>query len=160
MLNQKFFFEPIKEKKYSLRFVYSVLFLILISSCTSGPEPLYYKKDSCAFCKMQLMDTKFGAELITEKGKIYKFDDTGCMLDFEQQNLGMQKIAQELVIDYSQPGKLTNAVTAYHIKCGAAKSPMGSDIASFEKEENLNKYIQQLQGEKISWMEIKNSFNK
>lgn len=109
---------------------------------------------------MQLMDTKFGAELITEKGKTYKFDDTGCMLDYEQQNLGTQKIARELVIDYSNPGKLTNAITAFHIKCAAAKSPMGSDIASFEKEKDMNKYIQQLQGEKISWTEIKNSFIK
>ena len=84
----KIFFSTIKEIKYSLSFVYRVLLFVLISSCSSGPEPLYYKKDSCAFCKMQLIDTKFGAELITEKGKIYKFDDIGCMLDFEQQNLG------------------------------------------------------------------------
>lgn len=154
------FFITKKEKKYSLNFFFILLFIVAISACTSSPKNLEYGKDSCAFCKMQMMDTKYGAELITEKGKVYKFDDVGCMLDFENQNIGTQKIAQELVIDYSNPGKLINASTAFHIKCAGAESPMGSDIASFEKEENMNKYIQQLQGKKITWDEIKNSFNK
>ncbi len=155
-----FFFEIIKEKKYLIKLLYYFVLLFAISSCKSGPEKLQYTKDSCAFCKMQLMDTKYGAELITEKGKVYKFDDAGCMLNYEKQDLGSQKVSQELVIDYSNPGQLINAASAYHIKCAGAKSPMGSDIATFEKEETLNKYIQQLQGEKISWDAIKNSFNK
>ncbi|OFY83755.1 MAG: hypothetical protein A3F72_07185 [Bacteroidetes bacterium RIFCSPLOWO2_12_FULL_35_15] len=156
----KIFFETKKEKKYSLNFFFILLLIVTVSACKSGPENLEYGKDSCAFCKMQLMDTKYGAELITEKGKVYKFDDTGCLLDFEKQNLGSQKVAQELVVDYSNPGKLITALTSFHIKCAGAKSPMGSDITSFEKEENMNKYIQQLQGEKITWSEIKTSFNK
>lgn len=160
MLDQMLFFENKKENKYLIKALYCFVLLITISACTSSPEPLQYQKDSCAFCKMKLMDAKFGAEIITEKGKVYKFDDTGCMLNFEKQNLGSQKIAQELVIDYSNPGKLVNALTSFYIKCAGAKSPMGSDLASFEKEENENKYIQQLQGEKINWNEIKNSFNK
>lgn len=154
------FFRKKKDNKYLIKVIFYLLLLITISSCKSGPELLQYGKDSCTFCKMQLMDTKFGAELITEKGKVYKFDDTGCMLHFEKQDLGSQKVAQELVVDYSNPGKLVNALTSFHIKCAGAKSPMGSDIASFEKEENMNKYIHQLQGKKITWDEIKNSFNE
>ncbi|MCX6296629.1 MAG: nitrous oxide reductase accessory protein NosL [Bacteroidetes bacterium] len=154
------FFVIIKEKKYLINSFYYFVLLLTISSCKSGPEKLQYSKDSCAFCKMQLMDKKYGAELVTEKGKVYKFDDTGCMLNYEKQNFGSQKVALELVVDYSNPGQLINVLTAFHIKCAAAYSPMGSNLASFEKEETVNKYIQQLQGEKISWDAIKKSFNK
>ena len=67
----KIFFETKKEKKYSLNFFFILLLIVTVSACKSGPENLEYGKDSCAFCKMQLMDTKYGAELITEKGKVY-----------------------------------------------------------------------------------------
>ncbi len=160
MVSPKIFFDNKKEKKYSYKVLFILVIITMVSACKSGPETLQIGKDSCAFCKMQLMDEKFGAEIVTEKGKVYKFDDTGCMLNFERENIGSQKVAQELVVDYSNPGKLINAITAFHLKCLEEKSPMGSDLASFEKEENLNKYIQQLQGEKISWDKIKISFNK
>lgn len=154
------FFGAKKENKYSYKIMYYFFILLTISSCKSGPEQLQYGKDSCAFCKMQLMDTKYGAELITEKGKVYKFDDVGCMLNFETQTIGSQKIAQELVVDYSTSGKLINAISAFHLQCSGINSPMGSNLASFEKEENQMNYITQLQGKKITWNEIKISFNK
>ena len=56
--------------------------LVLFQQCTQEPEPLVYGKDVCQFCKMTLMDHKFGAELVTNKGKVYKFDDINCMLNF------------------------------------------------------------------------------
>ena len=58
-----------------------VSFLFLIS-CSTEPEPLVYGTDICHNCKMTLMDNKFGAELVTKKGKVYKFDDMNCFLNF------------------------------------------------------------------------------
>ena len=50
--------------------------------CSAKPEPLVFGKDACYTCKMTLVDSKYGAELVTQKGKIYKFDDLNCMLNF------------------------------------------------------------------------------
>ncbi len=61
---------------------YLLLTSIFLLSCKAEPEPLHYGKDACHACKMTLMDKKFGSELVTKKGKVYKFDDTNCMLNF------------------------------------------------------------------------------
>ena len=61
-------------------------FLLLLTfiffSCTTKPELLVVGKDVCSSCKMPVSDLKYGAEIITEKGRIYKFDDVICMLNF------------------------------------------------------------------------------
>ena len=62
------------------------LFFLLLTSCSTKPEPFAYGKDNCHTCKMGIMDPKFGTELITTKGKIYKFDDVSCMQYFLKSN--------------------------------------------------------------------------
>ena len=49
--------------------------LYLFMSCNTKPEPFAIGKDNCSFCKMGIIDPRFGGEMITKKGKIYKFDD-------------------------------------------------------------------------------------
>ncbi|MCX8489678.1 MAG: hypothetical protein ORN54_01270 [Cyclobacteriaceae bacterium] len=48
--------------------ILSASILLLFISCSTEPEPLVYGTDICHFCKMTLMDKKFGAELVTKKG--------------------------------------------------------------------------------------------
>jgi copper chaperone NosL len=55
---------------------------IIVIACSIKPEPLQFGMDACYTCKMTLMDNKYGAELVTRKGKVYKFDDINCMLNF------------------------------------------------------------------------------
>ncbi|HRI80568.1 MAG TPA: nitrous oxide reductase, partial [Cyclobacteriaceae bacterium] len=64
-----------------MRVIFVVLFLFM-AACSTEPEPLQYGKDTCHTCKMTLMDNKFGAEIVTDKGKIYKFDDMSCFLNY------------------------------------------------------------------------------
>ena len=55
----------------------------LAASCgRKKPEPIAYGKDSCSECKMTIIDPKFGGEIISKKGKIFKFDDTHCLAKF------------------------------------------------------------------------------
>ena len=35
---------------------------------------------------MKISDGKFGAELITSKGRIYKFDDMHCMISYHKKS--------------------------------------------------------------------------
>ena len=39
-------------------------------SCATGPEPIRFGKDNCHSCKMTLTDKRFGAEIVTKKGKV------------------------------------------------------------------------------------------
>lgn len=105
------------------------LFLV---SCTSGPEPLAYGKDGCHFCKMTLMDKKFGSEIVTTKGKIFKFDDVTCLKSFQTSGvLPADQVATIVITDFANPGTLIDARTAFYVTNEQIKSPMGSNTAAF-----------------------------
>ena len=107
------------------------LFFLLLTSCSTKPKPFAYGKDNCHTCKMGIMDPKFGSELITTKGKIYKFDDVSCMQHF-----------------------LKSLEEAVFILSPSVKSPMGSHAAAFASREKAEKMNATFTGELLSWKEL------
>ncbi len=68
---------------HSKYFIAIFLLLSLVTaSCGSNPEPINYGHDECEFCRMQISDNRYGAELVTDKGKVYKFDSIECLIEF------------------------------------------------------------------------------
>ena len=66
-----------------MKSLFIVLITFLMVSCGSNePKPINLNTDMCDFCKMTIANGKFGAELITQKGRYYKFDDVSCMVQF------------------------------------------------------------------------------
>jgi len=131
------------------------LSLTALSGCSTQPQPLKIGKDNCDFCKMTISDHRFGAEIITKKGKAFKFDDEKCIIGF----LNTKKVAQEDIsgiyfVDFSIPDKLVNVEEAHFLQCPALKSPMGGNIAAFSNEDSLAKTFQQINGNKISWEDM------
>lgn len=127
--------------------------------CAAKPEPLAFGTDTCHTCKMTLMDKKFGAELVTQKGKVYKFDDMNCMLNFY--NSGQEEInafKYVLVIDFANPEKLIDAQNAWYLKSDALRTPMASEVAGFETEESTQPYKREWNGTLMSWGEIQTQF--
>ncbi|MEJ5262655.1 MAG: hypothetical protein WHT45_08235, partial [Ignavibacterium sp.] len=55
---------------------------ILLFACSPQPEPIDYGNDICDFCKMNITDNKYAAEIVTSKGKIYKFDSIEYLFQF------------------------------------------------------------------------------
>jgi copper chaperone NosL len=88
---------------------------------------LQYGKDACYACKMTLVDKKFGAEIVTKKWKVYKFDDLNCLVNFY--NSGYEpdeNIAHLLVIDFTQPEKLIDTKQTFFVKSDKLRTPMAS----------------------------------
>ena len=135
------------------------IFLFLLLACNSEPQPLQYGKDSCHTCKMTLVDKKFGGELVTAKGKVYKFDDVNCMINFINSGyLEDEKLAHKLIVDYSQPEKLIPADQAFYLKSDEIRSPMASEVAAFETEKAMLKYKSKLKAIYLSWGELSTQF--
>jgi copper chaperone NosL len=101
----------------------------------TGPEPIRYGQDACFACKMTCTDQRFGSECVTHKGKVFKFDDPGCMADALHSGLlDPQDMAYMYIVAYDQPGTLLPVQTAYLLQTEALRSPMRSDIAGFGSE--------------------------
>ena len=56
---------------------------LLLGACApAGPRPLAYDHDACAFCRMTVGDPRYGAELVTVKGKVHTFDSIECLASY------------------------------------------------------------------------------
>jgi copper chaperone NosL len=133
----------------------SISILLLFISCSTEPEPLVYGTDVCHFCKMTLMDKKFGAELVTKKGKVYKFDDMNCFLNFYNSGFeDTENYQHKLVVDFASEGKLIDATHAFYIKSSAIRSPMDGQVAAFETKMNSDKLKKEWKGIYLAWGEV------
>lgn len=115
----------------------SLLILLVAAGCsTTAPQDINYGKDVCEHCKMVIADEKYGAELITKKGKVYKFDSAECLIDLVTEE--GQKIdtvgAQLFVVNFAKPATFINGRTAFYLKDKEYQSPMGGNIAPFDNE--------------------------
>lgn len=148
-------FEIYKSKVPKQQLVTSITFIVaavMLSSCEVESEPLHYGKDACQHCKMTLMDNKFGAELVSRTGKVFKFDDANCMASFiNSGNLKTEDIKLYLITDFASPGQLIDARTAYYVKSEEIKSPMASNIAAFYDNTSLQSLNREWKGEELSW---------
>ena len=132
---------------------YFLLLTIFISCGNKEAEPIKLNIDGCEFCKMKISDGKFGAELITSKGRIYKFDDMHCMVNYHKENKNVQ-IHSFYIHDYNQNNVLIPAETAFYIKGGEINSPMHGNIIAVKTNEEAQIVAQKLKANPISWQEI------
>lgn len=130
-----------------------LVFAIILSSCNTEPEAIKFGKSSCDYCMMTIMDRKFGAELITVKGRRMKFDSGECMLRYIKSHSNL-KTEKTFMINYSNPEELINAETAVYLHGGNVKSPMGGNLASFKTKEDAEKLQKDLGGDELSWTDI------
>jgi len=125
-----------------------MLLSFFLISCSVEPQPIQYGKEQCTFCKMTIADARFGCELLTKKGKVYKFDSNECMINYIVKNkTGEETINSLLTSDYSSPGKFINARDAFFIINPAIQSPMGANLAAFAEKNTTEKY----DGKILSW---------
>ncbi len=127
------------------------LFIINSTSCRNEVKPINYGKDDCNFCKMTIVDKKFGVEIITKKGKTFKLDDLICAQHFLREgSINVNEIKDVYVNNYQVPGELLNLNKAFLVKKEQLGSPMGGNIASFASEAAAENFVEKGGGELIS----------
>lgn len=147
-----------KSKKNSSNIMMASLMigsLLIFSSCNRGPQPIQVGRDNCEFCRMTISDSKFGAEIITVKGKIYKFDDFNCLQGFYKSGIIHQAdIKSIFLVDYESPNELVNVEKTFLLQGGEIHSPMGSNLAAFSAKNKSDEMAVSMKAETKSWKEI------
>ncbi len=133
---------------------------LILFACSPKPEPINYGKDACDYCRMSIVDKKFGGEIVLKTGKVYKFDDIGCMINFFwESDLSEKDVYMFLVVDY-YTGKLIDATKAFYIQSDNIHSPMAYDIVAFEKPENAERFIKKNGGGLMNWAQVNDLVRK
>lgn len=145
-----------KKTPINVRQILTVFFIAaLLSSCTANPVPLILGRDNCQFCKMNISDIRYGAEIITKKGKIFKFDDPQCAISFLKAHPEINHSFQEIYFtDFSDSHSLIPSGAVFFLRSENLKGPMGGAYTAFNSLENLNKVKQEFPGPAIDWSEL------
>lgn len=147
------------EKKVKEKSVISTtmafMFLGTIASCNAGPEPIKTGIDNCYFCKMTISDVRFGAELVTKKGKVYKFDDAHCILNYlKTKDVESGNIKDIYFTDYTGNHQLMDVRNAFLFKADDLRSPMGGNIAAFNNKDSLQTIQKRFSGDVVNWDDL------
>ena len=114
-----------------------VVLLLGMLSCNSGPQPIRLGTDACDFCKMSFADRNFGVEIITDKGKVYKFDDTHCFATFRKKNIDSNIVKHVYFVNFMNPHNFIDADHVFLLQSNELHTPMGGNTAAFENKEAL-----------------------
>ncbi|MFK7783299.1 nitrous oxide reductase accessory protein NosL [Psychroserpens sp.] len=139
---------------------YSIIALLLFFiSCNVSPKPIDYGSDGCHFCKMTIVDKVHAAEIITQKGKVYKFDATECMINYIEE-FDTSEIALYLSNNYMKPEALIDATKATFLISNNIPSPMGAFLSAFENQDDAKKMQAQKGGTLYTWEELLSHLNQ
>ena len=131
-------------------------FLILVS-CSVRPKPIDYGSDGCHFCSMTIVDRQHAAEIVTKKGKAYKFDAVECMMN-HLKDIDINTVGLFLVNDYLTPGELIDAKESTFLISKAIPSPMGEYLSAFRSRDVAEQIEAENKGELYSWDELLTRF--
>jgi copper chaperone NosL len=101
---------------------------------------------------MTIVETRFGAEIVTKKGKVFTFDSIECMLRYYKANAAeRENFAHIMVTDALNPGKLINAESAFYLVSEKYPSPMGENLSAYASKDSRDGHHAEFSGEQFTW---------
>jgi copper chaperone NosL len=102
-----------------------VLWLALSAvACRGGGRPLVAWRDACEFCRMAIVDPRFGAELVTAQGRVRTFDSIECLASYVNASEAAPAPRAILVADFAS-ARLVPVDSAVFVRSDSLHSPMG-----------------------------------
>jgi len=125
-------------------------------SCgVKGAQPIQSGIDACSHCKMTISDLRFSCELVTKKGRAYKFDDLKCMLAYvEDGTVSKTDVEAFYLADFHNNGQLLAAKDLFILHSEAFRSPMGGNLAGFKTLDDLSRAQEKFPGTQLKWEEL------
>jgi len=138
-----------------------IVLILAISTCIPKKSPIEYGLDKCHFCQMAIVDRRFGCELVTTKGKVYKFDATECMVHFiKTDEILLNDISILVTNTFDKPGELIHVDHCYFLQSENMPSPMGLYINPFSEETLAMEYKKSNNGAIYQWDELNDRVKK
>ncbi len=106
---------------------------------------------------MTIVDQQHGAEVVTQKGRVYKFDAIECMVNYVDENADTD-FAYLLVNTFDEPGDLVDAAKAHYLISEAIPSPMGAFLSAFTTQQKAVAMAEERGGETYDWPALQRHF--
>lgn len=103
---------------------------------------------------MAIADKRFAAEVITKKGRVYKFDSVECMVAYYNEN--EEYIKKAYVANFSNPEEFIEAEKAIYVRSQEIRSPMGMNLSAYKDMERAKS----VKGEILDWKGLRELIKK
>ena len=134
-----------------------LLGLLIVASTLPGCKitvtPIRVGVDACSFCKMTITDNRFGAALLTSKGKTFLFDDVHCLTSFIKEDPALTD-ASLFITDFLPPHALIPASDAWMVKQESIRTPMNGNVIAFLQADSAKAYARNGNGKVLTWKEM------
>jgi copper chaperone NosL len=110
-------------------------------------------EDMCSYCKMAISEKQYAAELIDYDGQAFKFDDTGCMLNFIKKQSVSVSSSSFFVMDFEQR-QWIKADSAYYVRSSELTTPMNGGIIAFKDQSKAREAAGKYNGKLLSFNEL------
>ena len=137
-----------------IRLFFLSLITVLLVSCEISPQKIEYGSDACHYCDMTIVNKQHASQLVSTKGKAFKYDAIECMVHSLQENMQDTEIALYLVADFDKPGELMAAASATYLVSEKIQSPMGANLSAFKNSDKAEKTKEEFSGKTYTWDEI------
>lgn len=121
----------------------AVLAMVMLTSACGEKkytaQPINEEIDICAVCNMQVVDGVYATQLTMADGKNYKFDDIGCMEQWEQEHAN-EKLGMDFVRDYNDKTWIERGEATY-VYDESIRTPMAYGIISFKDKKSAEAYV-------------------
>jgi copper chaperone NosL len=126
----------------------------LLAACTRVPRPIQYGRDACDYCRMQISDPRYGAELVTGKGKVHTFDSIECLAAYYLAGGDRATTRSVWVSDFAHPGTLVPGETAHYLRAAGPSSPMGKGLMAFSPAADTAALRRSYGGVPLRWADV------
>ncbi len=144
---------PLRTALVTIGFITSALAAASgLTACEPKPEAIDWGKEECAHCKMNIADKRFAAQLLTTKGKAYKFDAIECLAGYiNDKKIAKADIHSLWVMDYDNPGTFLTAQKSFFLQSPQFQSPMSLNLAAFANSKAVQAAQQKSGGKELYW---------
>ncbi len=129
---------------------------LVFLGCSDKPEAIAYGRDNCAFCKMTITDPRFAAEIVTKKGRIYKFDAIECMIAATLDGTVDPAEVKRFWVKDFETQEWVDAEKAFFLQSPKMRSPMGVNLAAFASRENMEAFKMKYDGLELTFEDLPN----
>jgi len=103
---------------------------------------------------MTIADPRFAGELVLRTGKIYRFDDPGCLAAFVRDRMPATKVQSAWVNDFAHPDRLLDASQASYLLSETLHTPMASHLAALTLGREADSVQAALGGRLLTWTQV------
>jgi nitrous oxidase accessory protein len=134
-----------------------LLAALLVAACGIAPEPLHIGSDECAQCRMTISEPQFATQVLSTRGRSYKFDSIECMVSFlNGTQLGQADVHSAWIADFDAPESWVPVEDAVFVHSPRLRSPMGGGLSAHGERTGAEALLRELgEGELLGWAELR-----